>query len=230
MTIFFFVLKRNVRNLSNLLFLTVFPIAAIFLPNPPEGWMWFPVGYQYFGILILFVGIRLTSLMVEDRQKGVIKRLAVAPVSHFQYLWQNLLAYSLILVLQCIIVVAGGYLYGHELYQPMYVLVLFILFSFVSLSMALAWNSLYRSKESAFLVYMAAVMLMSLLGGLIVPVEMLPTFLQRLSMLLPVHWLAEGLGWIAIGDESISHFLFIGGIMVLYTFLFLVIGSMRRIH
>jgi len=228
MTIFQFALKRSFSNTTNLIFLTLFPVGAIFLPSGEE-WPFLPYGYQYFGIIVLFVGIRLASIILEDRQKGVVKRLAVAPVTHFGYLSQNLLAFAVILVIQCTILVYGGVLYGHELYQPGWLLVLFISFSFSSIAIALAWISLYRSKETSFLVYMSIIFLVVLLGGLLVPLQIFPDTLQRIAVIFPTYWLSEGLEWIVFGNE-ISEFLMINGVLWLYTIIFLVIGSVRRIN
>ncbi|MFA1819851.1 ABC transporter permease [Virgibacillus oceani] len=228
MTIFQFALKRTFSNTTNLIFLTLFPIGAIFLPSG-EAWPFLPYGYQYFGIIVLFVGIRLANIILEDRQKGVVKRLAVAPVTHFQYLSQNLLSFAVIMVIQCIILVYGGMLYGHELYQPGWLIVLFISFSFSSLAIALAWISLYRSTETSFLVYMSLIFLLVLLGGLLVPLETFPDILKRIAVVFPTYWLSQGIDWIVFGEE-ISEFLMINGVLWLYTVIFLVIGSVRRIN
>ena len=228
MTIFWFSLKRSFSNTTNLIFLTLFPVGAIFLPTG-EVWPFLPYGYQFFGIIVIFVGIRLATIILEDRAKGVVKRLAVAPVTHFQYLTQNLLAFSIILILQSIIVIYGGVLYGHELYHPEWLLVLFISFSFTSLAVALAWISLYRSKETSFLVYMSVIFLIVFLGGLLMPIEAFPDILQRIAVIFPTYWLSEGIVWIVFGND-ISEFLLINGVLWLYTIIFLVIGSVRRIN
>src|SRR5690606_31871515 len=96
---------------------------------------------------VLLIGIRLAAIILEDREKGVVKMLAVAPISHFRYLSQNQLAYSVILIAQCAIVVYGGVLFGQELYQPSSLFFLFVSFSFASLAIALAWISIFRKKD-----------------------------------------------------------------------------------
>ncbi|WP_096188993.1 ABC transporter permease [Evansella halocellulosilytica] len=228
MTIFNFALKRSFRNKTNLIFLTMFPVAAIFLPLQ-EYWPLVPLGYQYFGILLLFVSIRLTGIMIEDHQKGVVKRLAAAPITHFHYLSQNLLAFAVITIAQSSIFIFGGVLYGHELYKPLSLLILYIVFSFSAIALCLAWNSLYRSKESSFLVFMSVIVLMALLGGMIVPSEILPESLEKIAVVFPTYWLSEGIEWVVRG-ESITGFLLINGVLLLYTFLFLIVGSIRRIN
>lgn len=228
MTIFEFALKRSFSNTTNLIFLTLFPVACIFLPKGEE-WPFLPYGYQYFGILILFIGIRLATIILEDREKGVVKRLAVAPISHFQYLCQNLLAYAVILVLQCIVLVYGGVLYGQELYQPGWLLLLYVSFSFASIAIALAWISIYRKKDVSFLIYMSLVFIIVLLGGLMIPIQIFPDLLQRVAVIFPTYWLAEGLNWIAFGENFLD-FLMINGVLWLYTIVFIIIGSTRKIQ
>lgn len=226
MTIFYYTLKRSFGNLTNLIFLTLAPAACIFFPAG-EGWPFLPYGYQYFGIFILFAAIRLTTIILEDRAKGVIKRLAVAPVSYLRYLVQHLLAYAVILIMQCIVVVVGGVLWGQELHQPFMLLTLYISFSITSLALALAWISIYRNKDSSFLVYMSLIFIIVVLGGVMFPLELFPDVLKRLAVLLPTFWLSEGINWIAYG-ERISEFVLIHGVLWLYTLIFLVIGSTRK--
>lgn len=228
MTIFRFALKRSFSNKTNLVFLTLFPITCIFLPAG-DPWPFLPYGYQYFGILILFIGIRLATIILEDREKGVVKRLAVAPISHFRYLSQNQLAYSVILIAQCAIVVYGGVLFGQELYQPSSLFFLFVSFSFASLAIALAWISIFRKKDISFLIYMSLIFLIVVLGGLMIPIELFPDLLKRIAVIFPTYWLAEGLNWIVYGEEMLD-FLLINGVLWLYTIVFMIIGSIRKIH
>ncbi|GAK06187.1 LOW QUALITY PROTEIN: ABC-type multidrug transport system, permease component [Geomicrobium sp. JCM 19037] len=217
MTIFTFALKRTLRDRTNILFLTLFPVAAIFLPDQ-QYWPLLPLGYQYFGVLMLFVSIRLTSIMLDDRQKGVVKRLAAAPVSHFQYLWQNLLAFAIIMFGQSAIFIYGGSLYGHELHDPWHLLLLYTVFTFTSVSISLAWNSFYRSKESSFLVFMSVITIMAILGGVIFPVEMLPDTFQKVAVIFPTYWFVEGIEWIVSGENAVDLLLIYGVLMLYGTF------------
>lgn len=228
MTIFQFTLKRCFRNKTNVIFLTLFPITFIFFPKG-ESWPHLPYGFQYFGILMLFVGIRLASLMLEDRAKGVVKRLAVAPIRHDQYLSQHLLAYSAIMIVQCVIVIAGGVWAGHDLYRPAWLLCLYISFSFTCIAIALAWITIYRNKDSTFMVYMSLITILVILGGLLMPIEMFPDMLKQIAVLFPTFWLAEGMKWIVFG-ENVLDFLLINGVLWLYTTAFMIIGSTRKIH
>lgn len=229
MTIFYFTLKRIFTNVTNMVVLLLFPVVFIFLPSGGE-WPFLPYGYQYFGILLLFVGIRLATMLLEDRKKGLVKRLSVAPVSHFHYLTQNLMAFAVVLILQCIILVFGGLLAGHELYQPFWLLLLFISFSFTALALSLGWITFFnRQKDVAFLTYMAFIFVMIMLGGLMIPIQIYPETLRNLAYIFPTYWLTEGMEWVRF-KEDIGGILLINGVLWLYTTVLIIIGSSRKLN
>jgi ABC-2 type transport system permease protein len=131
--------------------------------------------------------------------------------------------------MQCVIIVMGGVLVGHELYQPLWLLVLYTSFSFTAIAIALAWISFCRSKDTAFLVYMSLIFLLVILGGLMIPLDIFPAQLKKIALLFPTFWLAEGLNWVVFGVNLLD-FLPINAVLWLYTLIFLIIGSIRKIH
>ncbi|TSB45329.1 ABC transporter permease [Alkalicoccobacillus porphyridii] len=228
MMVFRFALKRSFSSKTNLLCLAALPIALIFLPYDPESWMRLPYGYHYFSVVLLFVSVRLAVILLEDRQKGIIKRIAIAPITYLSYLSQNVFAFTILLLIQIIIMIIGGLLYGHELYHATRLFILYVMFAFTSLSMALAWVSLYRSKETSFLVYMALVVLMALLSGIMLPMEIMPDSVEKIAFFLPTYWYNEAIN-VIVTQASFIDFLLPLSILLLYAVLFLLIGSKRRI-
>lgn len=226
MTIFTFSLKRSVRSLLNLLLLGATPLFIIFLAD--EQWFMLPMGYQLYGVILLFIASKLVSIMLEDRTTGVLQRIGVSPITHFQYLWQNLLAFSVLLVAQCAVVVLGGVLYGLELPVPILLFTVYSLFAMTAISLSLAWFSLFRHKETAFSVFIFITLLVAMIGGLFWPVEVMPPFLQRLAMFFPTYWLAESLQIIQTGENMINLWLPLT-LLLLFSSIFLVIGSKRRL-
>ncbi|WP_096435851.1 ABC transporter permease [Alteribacter populi] len=227
MTIFTFALKRSFRSLGNVILLLVLPIAVILLPV--GEWSVLPLGYQFYGMIMLFGAARLVQFIMEDRSTGVLKRIGVAPVTHFQYLWQSLLAYSLILIGQNAVVIVGGMLvHGQALIAPLLLFVVYSFFSLTAIALCLAWISLYRNKDSAFLILMNVIILMAMLGGIFWPVEIMPDFFQRIAMLLPTYWLTEGLS-VIISSKPLVELIIPLVILLLFTMAFVLLGSKRRI-
>lgn len=226
MTIFFFAVKRSFRNLTNIVLLCVLPVLVILLPS--EMWVTLPLGFQYYGMFLLFAASKLVSIMLEDRTTGTLTRIGVAPVTHLQYLWQNLVAFSLLLIIQSAVVVSGGVAYGHDLVAPFLLFVVYAVFSMTSIGFSLAWYSLFRHKETAFSILIGLVLLISMLGGMFWSVENMPEFMQRAAMFLPTYWLAEAMH-IVTSEAEVTELGIPLVMLLLFTAGFLLVGSRRRI-
>ena len=78
MTIFRFVLKRFLRRPANIILVTLVPMAVVFIPV--SGWFPLPMGFQYFGMALMFIAARMAAIVMEDRIKGTLLRVGLAPV------------------------------------------------------------------------------------------------------------------------------------------------------
>ena len=201
MTIFAFVFKRFFRKKSNSIFLLMLPIGCIFLPT--GEWPPIPLGFHYYSLLLLFIASRLGGIILEDRINKTLLRVSVAPISHFQYLWQNLLAYTIILTaVNMVFVLLGVIVHGESLLSPILLFIIYTVFSMTALGFSLAWYSLFRNKEAAFSILGGIIIIMAMLGGVLWPVEIMPEYLQRAVMLLPTYWAAEGTLLVAFGAPT----------------------------
>lgn len=228
MTIFRFVFKRYFSKLSNSILVFLLPIAVAFLPMGgfPE-WMPLPLGFQYYGVVLLLISARLGRIIIEDRINKTLLRVGVAPITHGMYLTQNLMAYSLILTLVNIIFIAIGILvHGENLINPIMLFAVYSIFSTTAIGFSLAWHVLFRNKEAAFSLLGIVIMLMSMLGGVMWPVIIMPEILQRFAMLLPTYWLMEALILIT-RNAPISDILLSSTMMIMFSTLFILLGSRR---
>ena len=228
MTVFRFALKRSFRNPFNILLLCVLPIGVVFLPVVPGSIL--PLGFHLYGQVIMFAAFLMVRSTVEDRLSGVLARIAAAPVSFFRYLWETLLAYGLLLVLQNAVVVGLGVArYGAILGKPLLQFAAFTCFSLTSIAFSLAGFSLFGRREIAYSSIATAITLLSLLGGFYAPVEMMPAVLQRAAMVTPPYWLINALSVLQRGDPP-GRFVLSIAVMLLFAMAFLVVGSRRRME
>ncbi|MBD8069375.1 ABC transporter permease [Bacillus sp. PS06] len=227
MTIFTFVFKRFFRKKSNSLFLLVLPIGSVFLPT--GEWPPMPLGFQYYPLLLLFIATRLGGIILEDRFNKTLLRVSVAPITHFQYLWQNLLAYTIILTtVNVAFILLGVLVHGDNLPSPLFLFIIYTAFSMTALGFSLAWYSIFRNKETATSVLGGVIILMGMLGGVMWPVEIMPSFIQRAVMLLPTYWVAEATTLVSYGATAKDLVLPLV-IMFLFCIAFLLVGSRRRL-
>lgn len=227
MTVFQFVFRRFFRKKSNSIFILVLPIGALFLPM--GEWPPIPLGFHYYGIIIMFIASRLAAIIMEDRANKTMLRLSVAPISHFQYLWQNMLAYTVIMTaVNMVFVLVGVMVHGDNVPSPGFLFIIYTVYTMTALGFSLAWYAIFRNKEAAFSILGAIIVLMAMLGGVLWPVEILPESLQRAVMLLPTYWVAEAtilLSYGAAAEELFTPLV----VMFLFCIAFLLLGSRRKL-
>jgi len=227
MTIFKFALKRYFRQPSNIIFLLILPIILVFLPD--LEWPPIPMGFQYYGVLLLFIAARLTAIIIEDRTRKTTLRISVAPITHFQYLWQNLLAYLVLLIgVNGLVVLMGVLYHGENLVSPVLLFIVYTFFSVTAIGFSLALYAIIRNKEAALALLTGVIALISMLGGVFWPIQIMPVFIQRIAMLLPTYWYSEGIIRVAYG-ASIGDIALPLVMMFMFTIVFLIFGSRRDI-
>lgn len=224
MTIFLYTLKRCFRSPVNLVLVCVVPVGLLFLPR--FGSYEMPFGFHLYSELVFFIAFFLARAVAEDRGKGLLTRIAAAPVTHFRYLGQTLLADACLLLAQNTLVVVGGLLYhGSALGRPLRLLAAYWAFSLLALAFCLALGSLIRAREAADATCSFLVVFFAAIGGSLWPTDTLPLVIRRMGMVSPVYWLHAALR--AAGQGG-SRFVLSLAVMLLLTVIFLLAGSKRR--
>jgi ABC-2 type transport system permease protein len=224
MTVFLYTLKRSFRNLLSVLLICVAPLGLIFLPQLP-GWD-MPIGFQMYAELVFFAALMLIRTVAEDRGSGILTRIAAAPITHFRYLSQTLLAYACLLLAQNAAMVLGGALYhGSGLGRPLRLFLAYGTFSLGALAFCLAVCSLIRLREVAYGACSGLIIFYCAIGGGLWPISMMPELLKRAAMVSPVYWL--NIAILAAPGEGDQFALSIA-IMLLFALIFLLAGSKRR--
>lgn len=228
MTIFKFYLIRSARKRMTLLAFIVLPFIILFLRplwNAEDA-----LGFSFYSLAILSGAFILVRSTMTDRESGVIVRIFAAPVTTLTYLSQSLLAYMLLMILQIVMFVGIGMaLYGWDAYMSAMRLLGYILFASTSISLSLAWNSLFRSQAMSGGVFSILASFMAILGGVFVPLPLLPDVMQKIGMLFPTYWISSILMGIAGGQPSFDIWTS-SGILMMFTAVFLIFGSKRRLE
>lgn len=228
MTIFFFALKRSFHEKFTLIALYAIPITLVFI-RP----LWVTnnkMGFSLYGMVIMVAAFLLVRAIMTDRITGTVNRIFVAPVTTFQYLSQNLLAYLLLLTVQILsVVVLGLYLYSWGFILSLKLFICYTIFAGSAIGFSLAWNSLFRNKETSDTIFGGVVSLMSIVGGAFVPLDRLPSIVQKIGMLFPTYWLSNALFLLEEGNHTGNYLLSIAA-MLMFTLGYLILGSKRRLE
>lgn len=218
-------LKRIFNQKLMLFVIFVLPVFLLLLPRPAEGMV--SMSHGLFGLIMFFSAFLLSKQIIDDRMQKTIVRIAASPLSHRDYLLGHLASYMMILILQSLLFFLINMIFLSEgVMFNLYALVLYIIFGFMSLSFSLFWHTFFRSYATSMALFTVIVNIFALVGGLTVPVRLMPDSLQRTAIITPTYWYAHGIDE-AYLMNTLNVFISLL-ILVVFAIIFLTIGSKRR--
>jgi ABC-2 type transport system permease protein len=225
MSIFTLALIKTTKQKANFLLVLLFPIPLLLIPENGNG---FNTGLGTYGLLNMFTAFLLCRPLVEDRMRGVLLRIAAAPIHYLKYAAGHLSAYLLVLCIQIALFMAGTILIRD--YQPVQYFqlsILYLAFSFMSTAFAVAWNSLFTSYSLSFALFSGFGSLLALISGVSIPLMFIPEGLQLYTRFLPPYWLPYGID--AIYRHNLSGLVLSVMILCGYAAVMLLAGTKRRL-
>lgn len=160
------------------------------------------------GLILMLICAMMTSIsIVREKETGTMEVLLVSPVKpifiilakavpYFVLSFVNLITILLLSVYALNVPVAGSLFW---------LVIMSLLFIFVSLALGLLISTVTRTQVAAMLV--SGLMLMMptmLLSGMIFPVESMPAILQGISAALPARWYIQAVRKLMIEGVDIS--------------------------
>ena len=144
----------------------------------PQAMLW--------GVIGCVTGFSVS--LVRERTRGTMDRLQIAPVSRTQILTGKALACFLSVAVVIVVITAVGGLLGMRPVQPMMLAAAAVATAFCFVGVMMFVASIGTTEESVGNAAWGICMVMGMLGGAMVPLLFLPSFLQPFSSLSPVKW------------------------------------------
>jgi ABC-2 type transport system permease protein len=155
---------------------------------------------DFFAPGIIAMSVMATSLFgtvtinTELRQKGVLRKLATTPLSRAEWLLSNIFYQLVMALISATAILLVGIVVFDLKFQLNIFLPLFVLlnvFSFSGIGMLI--TKYVKDAESAYAAANAVMFPMMFLAGTFFPLEMMPDFLQKIALVLPLYYVNEGL-------------------------------------
>ena len=163
----------------------------------PDAVQQYVPGWTVFALFWLAQILALN--LMGERTSGIATRVVASPVSSLAYVTGKLLPFMLVNLLQAVAMFGVGVgvlpLLGCPRLSVPNVPALVILtlaISLASLSFGLLLASLFRSSVLVGVASAAALIIMAVLGGIMVPKFIMPAAMQRLALFVPHGWALEG--------------------------------------
>jgi ABC-type multidrug transport system permease subunit len=160
-----------------------------------------PVGFALSlpGTLVMYLFLNLLifggASVANERRNGVLRRLAVSPVSRRDLVFGKLYGLVLLGGAQVIFfMIVGQYVFGVNVRENLFGIVLTLLvFSWVAASLGLLVGSLVKADEKVVGLCLLIALPMAALGGCWWPMEVVPEFLRYVALATPTGWALVGL-------------------------------------
>ncbi len=145
---------------------------------------------------IFFIVIPLSINIVKEKNQGTYVRLRTNPVSYATILSSKVLVYLLICILQfLLILMVGLYFFPYielpkfEINGSYFLLFLVAIFSsLAAIGIGILLGTLSTTQEQSAPLGATLVVLLAAIGGIWIPVFMMPKFMQIFAVISPMNW------------------------------------------
>lgn len=143
----------------------------------------------YVVMFVFFIMISMVTTFIKDRDRGMVARLASTPLAPIYYLLGKWIPYLLIVSVQItILFIFGKIVYNIPIGKPLYVILISAFLTFTVTSLGLALALFVRTENMGIAITQLIALGGAMFGGLWMPIDMLPTFIQKLAKATPQYW------------------------------------------
>lgn len=154
--------------------------------------------WSLFGMF--FIVVPLSGALLRERQEGTLRRLLTLPVPYWALLAGKTMAYVTLCMVQfCLMLLVGKYVlpfFGTPVFdlgnQVFAVFLLAFCAALAATGYGLLIGTLARSYDQASMFGAVSVVIAAALGGVMVPVYVMPKGMQLISQISPLAWGLDG--------------------------------------
>ncbi|MCL2603741.1 MAG: ABC transporter permease [Defluviitaleaceae bacterium] len=231
MTIFWYALRRGLTRPVSLALNSILPITFISVANSeafgtgPEA-----RGYFFVSYVILFGAFMMAGSIQADRIDGVLTRILAGPITFRNYLMQNFFAgLAPMVVLSAILGVIGILRHGWDLPFAGLVVLTYIMLSATSIGLSFVWSCFFKDREASTVAFSLILTLMAFLGGMLIPLSMMPATIRHIGALFPAHWAARAFEELIAYEGATAQYWTSILALALFSAALILYGSKRRI-
>ena len=184
-------------------------------------------GYTIYGVF--FIITIISASLFREKSEGTFRRLQAAPISRTALLLGKLLPYYLVNLIQIGLMLTVGILIFHIGLgsHPLALVPLSLATAAAATGMGLLIASLGKTQEQVGSLSTVLSIVMSALGGLMVPISVMPAFMQKLSLVIPHAWALTGFQDVIVRGQGMAAILPVVGVLMGYALVFWALALWR---
>jgi ABC-2 type transport system permease protein len=182
-------------------------------------------------MMLLFSVARFGGGLLTEKEEGTLRRLLYSPVRPGQILYGKLLANLFIAILQPIVMlVFASFMFKLDLTRNVPGLIVILLSSaFACAAFGVLLASIARTRDQLQMLATLVVLVMSAIGGSMIPVFIMPEWMQKLSVFSINYWSIQGFYDIFWRNRPMVDILMKAGVLTAIGAVFMVI-AIRMFH
>jgi ABC-2 type transport system permease protein len=159
---------------------------------------------------IFFIAVSLSGNIIKEREEGSFTRLQTMPCPYYLYILSKIVTYMAVCLLQYAVIFLVGIYFLPVLGLPALalgghlpaLLPAGICFALAPIGYGIAIGKIATSHQQAAIFASVSVVIMAAVGGIWIPVFVMPRTMQILSAVSPLNWGLEGFYDILIRDAD----------------------------
>lgn len=183
----------------------------------------------YTTMFVFFIVVVLAESVLSEKANGTFRLLLAAPISKASILAGKMLPYYLINVIQVAIMFGVGRLvFGMGLGRSLAGLaVMTLALAAAATSMGILISALARTNAQVSGLGVLLVIAMAALGGVMIPLSVMPEFMKSLGRLTPHAWALSGFQDIIVRGYGVAAILPEAGVLLAFAAVFFTVGLIR---
>jgi len=184
---------------------------------------------------MFFIIIPLTGSMIKEREEGSLARLMSMPVSYIQLLMAKVTVYFFVCLIQSYLMIFSGVFILPLFHIPMLVIgdhfialtLMTIVTALAALGYGLLVGTIANTHQQAAAFGAVSIIILAAIGGIWVPVYLMPTAMRQIAVISPLNWGITGFyniflrqgGLITILPSAIKLFaFFLSSVLIIYIY------------
>ncbi len=149
---------------------------------------------------MFFIVIPLTSSMIKEREEGSLFRLLVMPVSYMNLLLAKAGVYFIVCMIQSALMILSGIFILPLFHIPMLdiggqlfsLTIVSIVTALAALGYGMLVGTVASTHQQAAAFGSVSIIILAAMGGLWVPIYLMPEFMRHVATLSPLNWAING--------------------------------------
>ncbi len=169
-------------------------------------------------MMLLFSVTGMGASLLDEKQEGTLKKILYSPVYPINILFGKMIFTNLISIFQLIVMFIYAYIvFQLDIFQNLFALITMIVFTaYACSSFGVLLASVAKSRQQVQGLSSLIILVMSCIGGSMIPTFIMPIFMQKISVFSVNYWGIQGFYDIFWRKLPISDITFLSRIAMLF--------------